>query len=88
MESNGLMKDPPGWLENLIESFITESPENSLGNRINDKAWAKPLIGFSAGNDLLYQFYKSDIGDFYWTPLEIFLKTFPSSAALIKSALE
>ncbi len=79
MESNGLMKDPPGWLENLIESFITESPENSLGNRMNDKAWAKPLIGFSAGNDLLYQFYKSDIGDFYWTPLEIFSETFPSS---------
>jgi epoxyqueuosine reductase QueG len=79
MESNGLMKDPSGWLENLIESFITESPENSLGNRMNDKAWAKPLIGFSAGNDPLYQFYKSDIGDFYWTPLEIFLKTFPSS---------
>jgi len=79
MESNGLMKDSSGWLENLIENFITESPENSLGNRMNDKAWAKPLIGFSAGNDPLYQFYKSDIGDFYWTPLEIFLKTFPSS---------
>ena len=78
MESNGLMKDSSGWLENLIENFITESPENSLGNRMNDKAWAKPLIGFSAGNDPLYQFYKSDIGDFYWTPLEIFLKTFPS----------
>jgi epoxyqueuosine reductase len=73
------MKDPSGWLENLIESFVTESPENSLGNRMNDKAWAKPLVGFSAGNDPLYQFYKSDIGDFYWTPLEIFLKTFPSS---------
>lgn len=79
MESNGLMKDLSRWLENLIESFITESPENSLGNRTNDKAWAKPLVGFSAGNDPLYQFYKSDIGDFYWTPLEIFLKTFPSS---------
>lgn len=79
MESKGLMEDPSRWLENLIESFITESPENSLGNRMNDKAWAKPLVGFSAGNDPLYQFYESDIGDFYWTPLEIFLKTFPSS---------
>jgi epoxyqueuosine reductase len=79
MESNGLMKDLSEWLESLIVRFIVESPENSLGNRMNDKAWAKPLVGFSAGNDPLYQFYKSDIGDFYWTPFEIFLKTFPSS---------
>jgi epoxyqueuosine reductase QueG len=79
MGSNGLMKDPSEWLKRLIESFIAESPENSLGNRKKDRAWEKPLIGFSAGGDPLYQFYKSDIGDFYWTPLEIFLKTFPAS---------
>jgi hypothetical protein len=68
-------------LEGIIYGFIDESPENTLGNRMNDKAWAEPLIGFSAGNGTLCEFFKSNIGNFYWTPLEIFLKTFPSSNA-------
>jgi len=79
--SDSSVKDRSSWLESIINSFIEESPDNSLGNRTNDKAWAKPLVGFSAGDDPLYQFYKSDIGNFYWTPLEIFLKTFSSSNA-------
>jgi len=75
---DSLINDPSGWIENIIKSFIDESSENSLGCLTGEKAWAEPLIGFSAGDDPLYQFFKSDIGGFYWTPLEIFMKTFPS----------
>lgn len=73
------VKDPPSWLTNTIKIFIEESPDNSLGNKANDRAWEKPLVGFSTAADPLYQFYKSNIGSFHWTPHEIFLKTFPSS---------
>jgi epoxyqueuosine reductase len=65
------------WIESLIKSFIMESSENSLGNKEKEKAWAEPIIGFSQGDDPLYQKFKEDIGDFYWTPLDIFKKTFP-----------
>ncbi|UCE29225.1 MAG: epoxyqueuosine reductase [Candidatus Bathyarchaeota archaeon] len=81
MKSDGLTSDLSRWIEGIIKSFINESPENSLGYETGEKAWAEPLIGFSAGDDPLYQFYKSDIGDFYWTPLEIFMKTFLSTKA-------
>lgn len=81
MKSDGLTNDLSRWIEGIIKIFINESPENSLRYETSEKAWAEPLIGFSAGDDLLYQFYKSDIGDFYWTPLEIFIKTFPSAKA-------
>jgi hypothetical protein len=71
------VEDPRAWLETIIRSFINESPENSLKNEKNEKAWADPVVGFSSGDDPLYQFYKEDIGAFYWTPREIFTKTFP-----------
>jgi epoxyqueuosine reductase QueG len=65
------------WIETLIKHFINESPKNTLKNDENEKAWAKPLIGFSNGADPLYQFYKEDIGEFYLLPLEFFHYTYP-----------
>jgi len=67
--------DSRAWLKSTIKSFI-RSPENSLKYK-NEEAWADPIVGFSGGDDPLYQFYKADIGGFYWTPLEIFTNTFP-----------
>ncbi len=69
--------DPANWIEETIKTFINQSPENSLENKESEKAWADPIVGFSSGTDPLYKFYKEDIGPFYWTPLEIFTKTFP-----------
>jgi epoxyqueuosine reductase QueG len=71
------INNPAAWLETIIKKFINESLENSLKNEQNEKAWADPLVGFSSGDDPLYQDFKEDIGDFYWTPFEIFAKTFP-----------
>lgn len=73
-KDNGLA----AWIEGIIKSFINESPENTLKNNLNEKAWAVPLIGFSNGADPLYQFYKKDIGEFYLTPYEIFIDAFPN----------
>lgn len=71
------LENPAVWLETIIKDFINRSPGNSLKNEKNEKAWVDPIVGFSRGNDSLYQFYKKDIGAFYWTPLEVFNKTFP-----------
>jgi hypothetical protein len=59
-----------------INEFLS-SPHNSLQTASGEKAWEEALIGFSSGGDPLYQQLKSDIGSFYWTPLEIFSLSFP-----------
>jgi ferredoxin len=64
-------------METTIKNFINNSPENTLKNEENDRAWADPLVGFSRGDDPLYREFKAHIGSFHWTPLEIFTKTFP-----------
>jgi epoxyqueuosine reductase len=63
----------------VIKAFVQTSVENSLKNDLNERAWDVPIVGFSRGDDPLYEFLKKDIGDFYWTPLEIFRETFPGT---------
>jgi epoxyqueuosine reductase len=70
-------KNPAQWLEKIIKDFINLSPENTLKNQANDKAWDEPLIGFAGGNDPIFQAYKEHVGPFHWTPLELFHLTFP-----------
>jgi len=64
------------WIESLIMDFIDHSPENTLKNQENDKAFETPLVGFSRGDDPLYEAYKDHVGPFYLTPWEIFALTF------------
>lgn len=66
------------WIKKLVCDFVNQSPENSLHGKYKDeRAWGEPLIGFSRGDDSFYRKLKEDIGEFYWTPSEIFDKTFP-----------
>ena len=71
------MENPAKWIETLIRDFINKSPENTPKNWANEKAWEDPLVGFSNGDDPLYQEYKEHVGPFHWPPLEIFSNTFP-----------
>ena len=64
------------WVEDIIKAFIKCSPENSLQREEFEPAWSEPLVGFAGGNDPLFQEIKQDIGDFYWTPADIFRETF------------
>jgi epoxyqueuosine reductase len=77
MRSSRESRDLAKWLGKVVQDFIDNSPDNTLQNRENDKAWANPLLGFSRGDDPLYEDYKDMIGPFHWTPWEIFNKTFP-----------
>jgi ferredoxin len=64
------------WIGQVIEDFIEKSPQNTLQNKANDKAFDTPLVGFSRGDDPLFETYKDVVGPFHWTPWEIFTRTF------------
>ena len=74
--------DPAKWLTTTIQKFTNQSPENTLQNKGNEKAFEEPLAGFSKGDDPLYDEYKRHIGPFYWTPIEIFTLAFPDLSVI------
>jgi epoxyqueuosine reductase len=80
MKNAPLPTDKNIWIKGLIEQFI-RSPENSLENSANDKAFDKPLVGFASGDDPVFEEFKRDIGPFYMTPIEVFKKVYPDSTA-------
>jgi hypothetical protein len=72
--------DPGVWIETVIKEFIDHSPENTLKNRENEKAWNSPLVGFSSGGDPIYEDYRDHVGPFCLTPWEISALTFSDLA--------
>ena len=77
MVTTKTIKNPAEWVGAIIRNFISTSPDNTLKKDENERAWSDPLVGFSRGDDPLYDDFKIMIGDFYWTPFEIFSMTFP-----------
>ncbi|MEI7673339.1 MAG: epoxyqueuosine reductase, partial [Deltaproteobacteria bacterium] len=76
-ENLGEMRDSAAWIRRCIIRYTASGENNLQFEGVHEPAWAEPLIGFSRGDDPLYQKFKNDIGPFYWTPLEIFNETFP-----------
>jgi epoxyqueuosine reductase len=68
--------DMAAWVEGIIHDFLRNSPENTLQNKTHEKAFETALVGFSRGDDPLYEAYKDHVGPFYLTPWEIFAVTF------------
>ncbi len=68
-------KDPEKFIEKVITKFVQESSAN---RRKVDKGkyWEAPLVGFASGEDPLFNQYKKIIGEFHFTPKEIFDLTF------------
>lgn len=71
------LEDPAAWIISIAQEFIKKSPENTLQNEANEKAFEDLLVGFSSGADPLYEAYKEHVGPFHWTPFEIFRLAFP-----------
>ncbi|HBL23181.1 MAG TPA: 4Fe-4S ferredoxin [Deltaproteobacteria bacterium] len=69
-------QDRSAWIIDVIKEYA-RTAENSLCNADNEPAFGKPLAGFSRGDDPIYGQIKDDIGDFYWTPFDIFHMTYP-----------
>lgn len=64
------MRKEREWFEQLIADFVENSPENRFTPI--EPIWDAPLVGFAAGDDSYFKFFKEDIGQFYLSPLEIF----------------
>jgi epoxyqueuosine reductase len=69
--------DQGAWITGMIKDFVAKSALNDMGFTKPEKIFDTPLVGFSSGNDPLYDEYKSHIGAFYFKPLDLFLKSFP-----------
>lgn len=69
------------WIRKCVEDFVSRSFENTLGFSHQEKVFDSPLVGFASGTDSLWQVYRDHIGGFYLTPADIFLASFPDSAA-------
>jgi epoxyqueuosine reductase len=70
------LSDPKVWITSLIQNYC-DSPENSMRESSAERAWDTPLVGFANGADPIFEQYKTVVGEFHWTPLEIFTQTFP-----------
>jgi epoxyqueuosine reductase QueG len=84
-------KDDQGvHVYDIIRDFMMNAPDNTLRNETGESAWDEPLVGFSRGDDPLYRQFKNEIGEFFWTPAEIFRITFnaePSALTVISWVL-
>ena len=52
------------WVENIINEYVMNSPDNSLKNEEHDRAWNSALVGYAKGDDPRFEFFKNDIGPF------------------------
>jgi len=66
------------WVTTVIRDFC-EGLENTLQDEANERAWEEPLVGFSRGDDPLYEEYKEHVGTYHWTPWEIFTTAYPGN---------
>jgi epoxyqueuosine reductase len=58
-------------IETLISEFC-KSGQNNMGDGTGEKAWADPVVGFAAGDDSVFDDFKTYVGKLHWTPKEIF----------------
>jgi ferredoxin len=66
------------WVAKIIGDFCA-SPANTMENPAGEPAWGPPLVGYARGDDPLFEGLKTDIGPFYWTPLEAFQLAYPDA---------
>jgi epoxyqueuosine reductase len=67
--------------QDIIKLAKAEFSHNAFNNFAalgfpGEKIWQEIDIGFAAGDDQLFAFFKQDIGDFYWSPSEAFNQLF------------
>jgi epoxyqueuosine reductase len=75
------------WIHKLIRDFLNNPEKNSLFDDADERAWEDPLIGFSRGDDPIFEEFKEHIGDFVWTPQQAFSLAFPEKNRSLKDYL-
>jgi epoxyqueuosine reductase QueG len=68
-------------IEAIITDLMKTSPENSLKMDNDEPAWEEVIVGYSAGDDPIFESYKELVAESHFTPAEIFNLTFPDDPA-------
>lgn len=74
-----------GAIVQLIEEVFDSLETNSFRalGRPSEPMWDRPLVGIAAGEDAYYEFLKTHIGAFHWTPREVFRQKYGDSGAAL-----
>ena len=73
--------DAADWIRAEAQAFMA-SPANDLHMTTGpEPAFGEPLLGFSKGDDPLWDAYKEHVGPYHWTPLEAFAIAYPQEQA-------
>ena len=61
-------------MTDIIEKHVKECSLNNFAviGEPDEPVWEGVAVGFSRGDDPYYDFLKKDIGDFHWSPAEVF----------------
>ncbi len=65
-----LTADPAGFIAGEIKQFVCTSPDNLMPPAKTTPIWDEPLVGFAAGDDQLFNEYKTIISPEHLTPRE------------------
>ena len=68
------------FVRDLVSRF-SDSPANANDMPGGERVFDRPLVGFAAGDDPIWDELKRQIGDFYWTPADAFALAFPERPA-------
>ncbi len=68
-------------IEKIIRDFINTSPDNTMTMDTGEPAWEEALVGYSSGADDVFKEFKKVVGEFHYTPAEIFNLGFPDNPA-------
>ncbi len=72
MTSTGAVAGLAAFVDDFFAHYLADPANNNLGPGTNEKAWQDFVIGYSAGADEHYGFWKEHIGEFHWSPAEAF----------------
>jgi len=76
-------RSPAAWVTSLVERHC-DGPGNDMQKGDGERAWDAPLVGFANGADPIFEQYKTVVGEFHWTPLEVWQATFPEETARLE----
>ena len=69
------------WFNEKARAYL-QSPANDLHMPdTSEPAFGEPLLGFAAGDDPIWQTYKTHVSEQHWTPPEAWALAFPHSPA-------
>ena len=67
-------------IETTINEYIQNAPENTMTLESGEPSWEECIIGFANGADPVFESFKEHVGEYHYTPIEIFNKEFPNTS--------